>query len=119
MQTSDFIFHPNPSLAKIQPSLIREIQNVQHGGSYPRIDLGLGELQFPMPMQAREANQKAIYDGKTRYSPNAGLPALRTVVAKEFSEKHKVVVATENVIITVGSTGALFIIFETFLSPGD
>lgn len=116
---ADPFFKPNQRLAETPASLIRAIGKVEHEGNFPRIALNLGELNFPMPQKAQEANARAIQEGKTMYTDNAGLPQLRDAVAADFSKWHDVRLDRGNVIITSGSTGALYIAFEAFLSPGD
>ena len=119
LQEADSYFKPNLRLSETQSSLIRAITKVQYTGSLSRISLGLGELNFPMPKKAQDANALAIKEGKTGYTDNAGLDELRTAVAKDFEKSQGVVVEKDNVIITSGSTGALYIAFEAFLNPGD
>ncbi len=119
MQKTNPYFVPNRKVAQMQPSLIREIQKTKHAGTYPRINLGLGELPFALPKKAQEANELALRQGKSLYSANAGLRELRTAIAQEFSQEQKIPVTNKNVMVTVGSTGALFIACETLLNPGD
>lgn len=70
------------------------------------INLTVGEPNFDTPLNIKEAAKKAIDDGYTHYSPNAGLPELREAVADKY--KHYWDGYTkENVIITVGALEAL------------
>ena len=41
------------------------------------VDLTLGDPDLPPPVNVREAACRAIMEGKTRYSANAGLKELR------------------------------------------
>lgn len=119
LQGADPYFKPNIRLSETPPSLIRAISRVKYTGSFSRISLGLGELNFPMPKKAQEANALAIKEGKTGYTNNAGLDELRTAVAKDFGKSQGIVLDKDNIIITPGATGALYIAFEAFLNPGD
>jgi len=112
-------YFPNKRLAKGEASLIRSIMDREHKGKYPRISLGLGELTFSMPRKAQIVNQEAIKEGKTGYTPNAGLVELRDAVAKRVSQELAIQIDKNNVIITSGSTGGLYIAFETMLNPDD
>jgi aspartate aminotransferase len=114
-----YYYIPNERISRTKISLIRSIIETPHENKLSRISLGLGELTFPMPRLAQEANKRAIKEGKTGYTPNAGLPELRDAVAKRFSRQHNLMINRENVIITAGSTGGLFIAFETLLNPND
>ena len=100
-------------------SIIRSIIETKHKGNYSTISLGLGELNFPMPEMSQIANSNTVRQGNTGYTPNAGLPELRDLVARQYSQKLGLALSRNNVIITSGSTGALHITFETFLNPDD
>ncbi|MEK7571103.1 MAG: aminotransferase class I/II-fold pyridoxal phosphate-dependent enzyme [Patescibacteria group bacterium] len=112
-------YQPNERIAQTAISLIRSIMETPYTGTLSRVSLGLGELPFPMPQKAQEANRRAITEGKTGYTPNAGLPALRDAIASNYKNTFSFEANRENVIITSGSTGGLFITFETMLNPGD
>ena len=51
---------------------------------------GPGEPDFPTPAHVCEAAQRAIIDGKTRYTPAAGVPELREAVAAMYTEREGV-----------------------------
>ena len=46
------------------------------------INLTLGEPDFDTPVYIREAAKRALDEGYTHYSPNAGMPGLRDAVAR-------------------------------------
>lgn len=84
------------------------------------IDLTLGDPDLPPPLNVREAACKAIMEGKTRYSANAGLIALREKVAEDTFRNTGVSVDPETeVIITVGAMEASFLSLYTLVEPGD
>lgn len=84
------------------------------------VDLTLGDPDLPPPVNVREAACKAIMEGKTRYSANAGLIELRKSIAADLerSSGMKIDPASE-VIVTVGAMEASFLTLYTMLSPGD
>lgn len=84
------------------------------------VDLTLGDPDLPPPVNVREAACKAIMEGKTRYSANAGLIDLRKSIAADLerSSGMKIDPASE-VIVTVGAMEASFLTLYTMLSPGD
>lgn len=104
---------------EIQPSLTRrlfdkakEYENV--------IDLTLGDPDYPTPQNVCEAGCKAIMEGKTKYTANAGLPELRAAVAdKVFEETGIKYDPAKNVIITVGAMGALYLLIKSYINEGD
>lgn len=83
------------------------------------VDFTLGDPDIPTPQAICEAANKAALDGKTRYAPNAGLPALREVIAKQVSKESGIVYDAKNVAVTVGATQAVYLSFMACINPGD
>lgn len=103
----------------IEPSLTRELFNMAK--QYDDvIDLTLGDPDIQPNKQIKKAACKAIMDGKTRYSANAGLPELRKAIANCLEKEYKISIDyKKNIIVTVGGMEALFLTFATILDPGD
>jgi aspartate aminotransferase len=72
------------------------------------LDLGAGEPDFCSPRVAVEAAQRALGDGFTRYTENAGIPELRREIAARFRERHGAPWDAGDVLLTVGGKAALF-----------
>jgi aminotransferase len=82
------------------------------------IKLTVGEPNFDTPLNIKEAAKKAIDEGFTHYSPNAGLKELRQEVADKYSGFPKEY-TYENVMITVGALEALALSIFATIDPGD
>lgn len=87
-------------------------------GGPDSINFGIGEPDFQPPPNAMAAMKKAAEDGKNKYGPINGIPALREAVARKLSTYDKNVTA-DNVVITVGASEGLRAAYGTFLDPGD
>jgi aspartate aminotransferase len=83
------------------------------------IDFGVGEPDFDTPAHIREAAIDGLRNGLTRYTPAAGLPALRQAVAAFYQAHHGVPATAANVVITCGGKQALYNLFQVLLDPGD
>lgn len=83
------------------------------------VDFTLGDPDLPTPLPICEAATKAATEGKTRYAPNAGLPALREVIAKQVSKESGIAYDANNVAVTVGATEAVYLAFMACINPGD
>jgi aminotransferase len=83
------------------------------------INLTLGEPNFDTPPHIRESAKKALDEGYTRYCPNAGMPALREVIAERFSKQYGFKRSMENVMVTVGAMEALTISLLATVNPGE
>ena len=86
----------------------------------PVIGFGAGEPDFPTPANIVEAAQRAAADPVNhRYSPAAGLPALREAIADKTRRESGVDVAADQVVVTNGGKHALFDVFLSLIDPGD
>ncbi len=86
------------------------------------ISFGAGEPDFATPPHIRAAVAKALDDPNTaigKYTPAAGLPALRKAAAEDLSRAHGIALTAENVIVNCGAKHGLFELFMAMLNPGD
>ena len=88
---------------------------------YPdAINLTLGEPGFVTPEHIIEASVKALREGKTKYTPNAGIRELREAIAYKLKKENGIVCDPEkNLIVTTGATQALMLAMVTLVDPGD
>src|SRR6476646_3199000 len=86
----------------------------------PVIGFGAGEPDFPTPdyIVAAAAAACAVV-ANHRYTPAAGLPALRKAVADKTLRDSGYQVTPEQVLITNGGKQAVYQAFATLLDPGD
>ena len=83
------------------------------------IGFGAGEPDFDTPDFVKEAAIKALKEGKTKYTPAAGIPELREGIAKRLREKNNIDYKPSEVVITPGAKMALYEVFAILLNPGD
>ena len=103
----------------IQPSLTRQLFDKAKEYSNV-IDLTLGDPDYPTPAEICAAGCQAIREGKTKYTANAGLIELRTAVAEKVKKETEIEYRPEdNVIITVGAMGALYLLIKSYINEGD
>ena len=79
----------------------------------------LGDMNMPTPSTVVEGSFKAIKEGKTGYCPNAGIPQLREVLAKDVSASHGVNYTMENIAIQPGGKPTIGKFIMTLMNPGD
>lgn len=82
------------------------------------VKLTVGEPNFDTPQNIKNAAKRAIDEGYTHYSPNAGLPELREAIAKEYL-KYSRDYTLENVMITVGGMEAITMCLIATVNLGD
>jgi aspartate/methionine/tyrosine aminotransferase len=86
----------------------------------PVIGFGAGEPDFPTPPEVVEAALVAAREpAMHRYTPAAGLPALREAVAAKTARDSGLEVPASQVLITNGGKQAVYQAFATLLDPGD
>ncbi len=83
------------------------------------LSFGAGEPDFDTPDFVKEAAIKALKEGKTRYTPSAGIPELRKALAERIREKNNIAYKPTEVIITPGAKMGLYEIFSVILNKGD
>ena len=68
----------------------------------------VGEPDFETPSHIREAAKKALDEGKTKYGPASGDPALKAAVAAKLKNENGLDYSSDNIIITNGGKQSLF-----------
>jgi aspartate/methionine/tyrosine aminotransferase len=83
------------------------------------IHLEVGEPDFPTPSSISDAAVDAIKREKTHYTHSLGLLELREAVCEHYFNKYGVNVDPGRVVITSGTSPALFMIYAALLEAGD
>lgn len=87
---------------------------------HPVIGFGAGEPDFPTPAHIVEVAAKACYDpANHKYSPTAGLPALREAIAVKTARDSGYACDPSQVLVTNGGKHAVFNAFQVLLDEGD
>lgn len=83
------------------------------------ISFAIGEPDFNTPENIKEAGIEAIKDNFTHYSPSAGLPEVREVLADYISKTRGIDVSSAEVVITPGAKPIIFYGLLATINPGD
>jgi (5-formylfuran-3-yl)methyl phosphate transaminase len=83
------------------------------------IHLEFGEPDFDTPPVIREAAEKALKDGRTRYAHPLGILPLREAIAEHYHARYGVTVSPDQILVTAGSSPALLLLFTALLDRGD
>ena len=107
----------NHNLDTLQRSGIRRFTNMAR--EVPDcVMLTIGEPDFDTPEPIKAAAAAALAQNQTHYAPNQGIEPLRKAVA-EYETGRGMACAADQVLITVGATGALFTALLGALNPGE
>ena len=86
----------------------------------PVISFAAGEPDFPTPAHVVDAALAAVKDpANHRYTPAAGLPALREAIAKKTLRDSGWEVSANQIVVTNGGKQAVYQACATLLDPGD
>jgi aspartate/methionine/tyrosine aminotransferase len=108
-----------PGLSAIAPSLIRHIADVAFGMENV-LKLHFGESDRPTPDYIKQAAVRALAEGFTYYTANAGLPSLREAIAETTAALHDVRLdPSREVLVTASGVQALNVAMRCALDPGD
>ncbi|MCW5977626.1 MAG: pyridoxal phosphate-dependent aminotransferase [Bryobacteraceae bacterium] len=112
-----------PALASsalaVPPSRIRELAEIAMGMDGV-LKLYFGESNIPTPEFIKRAAIKAMQDGFTFYTENAGLPSTRRAIARHYQELHQVELDPERqIVVTASGVQALNVAIRCVLDPGD
>ena len=99
----------------IRPTGVRRMFDMAGDDS---VQFGLGEPDFQPPELAIDAFEKAMREGRNKYTTTAGLPELRQKIAETWHYLSPDLDET-NVCITMSGTNALLDIFLALVDPGD
>ena len=83
------------------------------------IRLEIGDPDFPTPPHVVQAAAEAAGAGYTHYTPSAGLPSLREVIAAKVTARNGIACSSEDVVVTTGAVGGIHAAVLALLDPGD
>jgi (5-formylfuran-3-yl)methyl phosphate transaminase len=83
------------------------------------IHMEIGEPDYDTPTVIAEAGTRAIEHGRTHYTHSMGHLALREAIAGWMDRKYGLEVSPERVVVTFGTSGAMLLVFQALLDPGD
>jgi len=107
---------------EIEPFLAVEV--AERAGTLERsgvdvVHLEYGEPDFEAPPVVRDALEKALKDGRARYTHSLGLLELREAIAEHYERAYGVSVSPDQVLVTPGTSPAMLLLFGHLLDPGD
>jgi aminotransferase len=106
-------------VADLRPSGIRKFFDIV-ATMEDVISLGIGEPDFVTPPAILEAGRKALQQGQTHYTSNAGILALRQALSEHLARLYGVTYdPAKEIVITVGVSEALYLALMAILNPGE
>jgi aspartate aminotransferase len=115
MQLADRVQSLTPSSTLAITAKAKELKQA----GYNVISLGAGEPDFNTPKFILDAANRAMTEGKTKYTPSGGLPELKRAIINKFSLDQQLDYTENEIIVTIGAKHALYTLFQVLLNEGD
>lgn len=83
------------------------------------LSFSAGEPDFDTPDHIKAAAKLALDQGKTKYGPATGEPALRSAIAQSLKTQKNLDYSAEQIIVTNGGKHSLYNLMQALIEPGD
>ena len=83
------------------------------------VHLEVGEPDFDTPKCIKEAACKALENGHTHYTHSLGMFELREAICEHYLKTYRVSVNPDQVVVSSGTSPAMFVMFSALLEKGD
>ena len=106
----------SPRVGRIAPSATAKMSAIvaeKRKAGADVVSFNVGEPDFDTPQHVKDAAVKALGEGKTKYTPNAGIPELREAIAAAEKRDNGIPCAARNVMVTPAKHGVLMSILAT------
>jgi len=112
---NDGILAIKPSQTLAISSLAKQMDEQGH----KVCNFSAGEPDFDTPELIKQAAVEALKQGKTKYTPVAGVPKLCQAISEKFKRDNGLDYKPSQVVVSCGGKHSLALVFQTLLNPGD
>lgn len=107
---------------EMRPFLVMDVleraHEMERAGEHV-IHLEVGEPDFDTPACVKEALCQAVEQGYTHYTHSLGLLELREAIARHYNDTYQVPVSPDQIVVTAGTSPAMFLLFSALLEAGE
>jgi aspartate/methionine/tyrosine aminotransferase len=107
---------------QIKPFIVMDVLEKAHSmerAGISVVHLEVGEPDFDTPACIKEAAIRALREGHTHYTHSLGLVELREAICRHYLRRYGVSVEPDQVVVTSGTSPAMFMLFAALLEPED
>ena len=83
------------------------------------LSLGAGEPDFDTPQHIKDAAHQAIRDGKTKYTPVGGTPAMKQAIIDKMARDNGLTYTPKQVLASCGGKQSCYNLCQALLNDGD
>ena len=109
-------------LANIKPSPTISINSLSQelkAEGRDIIGLAAGEPDFDTPPNIKDAGNRAMAEGKTKYAPPAGIPLLREVICEKLKIDNQLHYTPAQISVGCGGKQNIYNALSATVNPGD
>lgn len=109
-------------MSKFEPSatikISRMIKEYRSKG-FDVVDFGIGEPNFDLFNNIKQAGIDAINNNKNRYTPVSGIPALKKAIIEKFKRDNNIEYSPDQIVVSNGAKHTLHNTINILANPGD
>ena len=113
---------PSKLVQQLSPFYVMEVlehaKKLESGGR-DIVHFEVGEPDFVTPAEICETAIQSIKSGETKYTESLGIPELRETIAGSYNGKYGRDIPPGNIVVTSGSSPAIFMSILSVIDPGD
>jgi len=106
-------------IERIEESGIRKVFDLATSIGKDAINLSIGQPHFKTPFELKKAGQTAIRNNFNAYTSTKGYEPLRKKIALKLQVDNNIQADENDIIVTAGVSGGLFLLFSSVLNKGD
>ncbi|OQY12609.1 MAG: aspartate aminotransferase [Desulfobacteraceae bacterium 4572_19] len=106
----------------ITPFIVMEILEKAHAMEREGVDIihmEVGEPDFDIPKCVKDAVFQAFDKSDTHYTHSLGKIELREEICRYYKKIYGVIIEPDRIVVTSGTSPAMFLLFSTLLENGD
>lgn len=115
-------FEQNPRVARVAPSAtlaMKERAEQRMKAGHPVVSLSAGEPDFDTPAPIAEAGIRAIQDGFTNYTSNAGIAELREAICEKLAARNDLEYTPDQILCSNGAKQSIALAVQVLCRPDD
>lgn len=104
---------------RIEESAIRKVFEMTASSDKDLLNFSIGQPHFETPKNLKNKIGEAALKNFNNYTSTKGLQGLRDKISEKLNKKNSIKAEPDEIIVTTGVSGALFLTFGTLLDEGD
>ncbi len=103
----------------IKESGIRKVFELSANNKGDLIDFSIGQPHFNTPERLKKAIGESVFNDFNKYAPTKGFLNLRKKISVKLKKENNILAKPENIIVTLGVSGGIFLAIATLFNRGD